>query len=63
MVLKFELTEELELLRDAVHDFAAKELKPLASKLDRAETRTTYDARAQPLLLSTRQQRDSCQKD
>lgn len=42
MVLKFELTEELKLLRDAIHDFAVKELKPLVSELDRAETGTTY---------------------
>ncbi|MDH5663845.1 MAG: acyl-CoA dehydrogenase family protein [Candidatus Bathyarchaeota archaeon] len=42
MVLKFELTEELKLLRDAIRDFAIKELKPLAPELDRAETGTTY---------------------
>ena len=30
MVMKFELTEELKLLRDAIRDFAVKELKPLA---------------------------------
>ena len=42
MTLKFELTEELKLLRDAVRDFAVKELKPLAPKLDKAETGTTY---------------------
>ena len=44
MVLKFELTEELRSLQDAIRDFAAKELKPLASELDRAETGTTYEA-------------------
>jgi len=43
MVLKFELTEELKLLRDAIRDFAVKELKPLASELDRAKTGTTYE--------------------
>lgn len=42
MVLKFELTEELKLLRDAIRDFAIKELKPLAPELDRAETGTFY---------------------
>jgi acyl-CoA dehydrogenase len=42
MVLKFELTEELKLLQDAVREFAIKELKPLAPELDRAETGTTY---------------------
>ena len=42
MALKFELTEELRLLRDAIRDFAVKELKPLAPELDRAETGTFY---------------------
>jgi len=42
MVLKFELTEELKLLQDAVREFAIKELKPLAPELDKAETGTTY---------------------
>jgi len=41
-MLKFELTEELKLLCDAARDFAVKELKPLAPKLDRAETGTFY---------------------
>ncbi len=43
MVLKFELTEELKLLRDAIREFAEKELKPLAPELDRAKTGTTYE--------------------
>ncbi|MGQ9461132.1 MAG: acyl-CoA dehydrogenase family protein [Candidatus Bathyarchaeaceae archaeon] len=41
-MLKFELTEELKLLRDAVREFAVKELKPLAPELDSAKTGTTY---------------------
>jgi butyryl-CoA dehydrogenase len=41
-MMKFELTGELKLLRDAVHDFADKELKPVAPELDKAETGTTY---------------------
>ncbi|MDH4221470.1 MAG: acyl-CoA dehydrogenase family protein, partial [Candidatus Bathyarchaeota archaeon] len=43
MVLKFELTEELKLLRGAIREFAEKELKPLAPELDRAKTGTTYE--------------------
>jgi len=43
MVLKFELTEELKLLQDAVREFSEKELKPVAAELDRAETGTTYE--------------------
>jgi acyl-CoA dehydrogenase len=42
-MLKFELTEELKMLRDAVREFAEKDLKPLIFKLDRAKTGTTYE--------------------
>jgi len=42
-MMKFELTGELKLLRDAVHDFAEKELKPVAPELDKAETGTFYE--------------------
>ncbi len=43
MVLKFELTEDLSQLRDAVRRFAEKELKPVTLGLDRAKTGTTYE--------------------
>ncbi|NIU81261.1 hypothetical protein GWN63_03330, partial [Candidatus Bathyarchaeota archaeon] len=43
MVLKFELTEDLKQLRDAIRRFAEKELKPVTLGLDRAKTGTTYE--------------------
>ena len=43
MVLKFELTEDLSQLRDAIRRFAEKELKPVTLGLDRAKTGTTYE--------------------
>jgi len=42
-MMKFELTEELKLLRDAIREFAEKELKPVAPELDRAKTGTFYE--------------------
>ena len=36
-MLNFDLTEEQQILRDSVRDFAEKEIKPLAEELDRNE--------------------------
>jgi short/branched chain acyl-CoA dehydrogenase len=36
-MLNFDLTEEQQILRDSVRDFAEKEIKPLAEELDRDE--------------------------
>jgi len=36
-MLNFDLTEEQQILRDSIRDFAEKEIKPIAEELDEKE--------------------------